>query len=77
VREARARPGDLYLDDTIVGEFLGDTDLLVVDRAGRVMVASALDPRGEWPVAAKTIASFLEAFLDHEGEKFWENQLRA
>lgn len=77
VREARARPEDVRLDDIILGEFLGDSDLLMVDRAGRVIVADPLSPRREWPVAAETILSFLEAFLDHDGEKFWENQRRS
>jgi len=69
------RPGDL-----IIGEFLGDADLLVLrcdatsPDFGNVMIALPLDTREEWYLAAKSLESFLNQFLAACGNKFWENQ---
>ena len=72
-REHQARPGDL-----IVGEFLGDQDLLLVrcDPAvsdfGTVLVALPLDDREDWYVVAPSLTAFLEKYEQEEGAKFWE-----
>ena len=69
------RPGDL-----IIGEFLGDSDLLVLrcnatfPDFGNVLIALPLDSREEWYVAANSLESFLNQFLAACGNKFWENQ---
>ena len=69
------RPGDL-----IIGEFLGDCDLLVLrcnatfPDFGNVLIALPLDSREEWYVAANSLESFLNQFLAACGNKFWENQ---
>lgn len=69
------RPGDL-----IIGEFLGDADLLVLrcdatsSDFGNVMIALPLDSREEWYLAANSLESFLIQFLAAEGDKFWANQ---
>ena len=74
-RKEDFRPGDL-----IVGEFLGDADMMVLrcDAAspdfGNVMIALPLDFREEWYLAANSLESFLSQFLAACGNKFWENQ---
>ncbi|GAA1246165.1 hypothetical protein GCM10009633_19160 [Janibacter melonis] len=76
MREAKERPTDFHLGDTVLGEFLGELDLLVVDHSGRVLIAEPVYCREEWPVAAPTLTGFFAAFLDSRGEKFWEVQPR-
>lgn len=67
------RPSDL-----VIGEFLGDTDILFteaeVDGAnfGAIYVASPLDPRSVWPRVGDDLADFLDQFARANGEKFWE-----
>jgi hypothetical protein len=67
------RPGDV-----IIGEFRGDTDLVVLrcdpsqDDYGNIIIALGIDPRGEWPFAASSITDFVLQFLSHSERKFWE-----
>jgi hypothetical protein len=74
------RKEDFHPGDLIIGEFLGDADLLVLrcDEAspdfGNVIIALPLDSREEWYVAANSLESFLSQFLAAKGDKFWENQ---
>lgn len=69
------RPGDL-----IIGEFLGDADLLVLrcdatsPDFGNVIIALPLDSREEWYVAANSLEGFLSQYIAAQGDKFWENQ---
>jgi hypothetical protein len=73
-----ARPADFRAGDLVVGEFLGDADLLVVrcdpsqTDFGRVLVAQPIDPRPDWPIAAPSFSRFLELYAAAEGDKFWE-----
>ena len=70
-------PG-LVRTDLVIGEFLGDSDLLAVrcnpDVAdyGCVIIASAIDPRADWEIAAKSLHEFLDRFINSGGEKYWE-----
>ena len=74
-REEDFRPGDL-----IIGEFLGDAELLVLrcdatsPDFGNVLIAVPLDSREEWYLAANSLESFLSQFIAAKGDKFWENQ---
>jgi len=74
------RKEDFHLGDLIVGEFLGDADLLVLrcDETspdfGNVMIALPLDSREEWYLAANSLESFLSQFIATKGEKFWQTQ---
>ena len=74
------RKEDFRAGDLIVGEFLGDADLLVLrcdataPDFGNVIIALPLDSREEWYVAANSLESFLSQFLAVQGDKFWENQ---
>jgi hypothetical protein len=61
----------------VVGEFLGDSDLLLVrcdpaaEDYGSVLVALPLDDRSEWDQAASSIEAFLLSYARTHGEKFW------
>jgi hypothetical protein len=75
--ERQARPSDVHTDDIILGEFLGDADLLVVapsesDPQRRLLVALPLDSRPLWPGVGPSLADFLDEFCTRGGEKFWE-----
>jgi hypothetical protein len=77
-RELEQRPDQLRADDVVIGEFLGDQELLVLapSESGqrRVLVALPLDDRSEWWAAGPNLADFLDEYFDHEGEKFWEER---
>jgi hypothetical protein len=72
------RTSDLRHGDVIIGNFEGDTDLLLLrcDRAandyGSVIIIDALERRKSWKVAARSLAVFLERFCEARGEKYWE-----
>ena len=76
------RKEDFYPGDLIIGEFLGDADLLVLrcdptsPDFGNTIIALPLDSREEWYLAANSLESFLSQFLAAKGEKFWENQAK-
>lgn len=71
--EQRERPDDYRAGDIVVGEFIGDQELLVLAHGGsEVLVALPLDPRDEWYRAAPSLLSFLDGYLAAAGEKFWE-----
>ena len=58
--------------DVVVGAFLGDQDLLIIDRDGAVLIALPLHPRTDWHRPAASLVDFLEAYLAARGAKFWE-----
>lgn len=70
------RPSDSSTDDVVIGEFLGDQDLLVVAPSEveerRVLVALPLDRRSDWYGVGKDLVAFLERYVAVGGEKFWE-----
>jgi hypothetical protein len=75
-RERSQRPSEARPDDVVVGEFLGDLELVVLapSEAGdrRVLVALPLDKRDEWSGAGPSLADFLDRYYAAEGAKFWE-----
>lgn len=74
------RKSDFRTGDLIIGEFLGDSDLLVLrcdansPDFGNIIIALALDSREEWDIAANSLESFLNQLIAANGDKFWENQ---
>lgn len=74
--ELASRPEDYRPGDVVVGEFLGDSDLMVFSPyeapERRYLVAPPLDPRDEWFSLAASAAEFLEKYLASEGAKYWE-----
>ena len=72
--EREARPGVLEPTDVVIGEFLGDQELLVVSgSSGAALVALPLDPREDWHRAGVSLTDFLGRYLDAAGEKYWES----
>lgn len=73
VNPERYRDGDVVL-----GEFLGDQELLVVapleSGERRILIALPLDPREGWYGVAPSLVEFLERFLSARGDKFWERK---
>ncbi len=76
-KELQARPATYRTDDLVIGEFLGDQELLVLAGSegggGQVLVALPLDDRADWYVVAEDLAEFLASYFRHAGEKFWES----
>jgi hypothetical protein len=68
----------LRQDDIVLGEFLGDQELLVLapSETGRrrILIALPLDGRSDWYGAAHDLPQFLEWYFDHGGEKYWERE---
>jgi hypothetical protein len=75
-REREARPSDLRRDDIVLGDFLGDQELVVLapSESGtrRVLIALPLDHRADWFAAASSLGEFLEKYFAAVGEKYWE-----
>lgn len=67
------RPGDV-----IIGEFRGDTDLVVLrcdpshQDFGSIVIALGMDPRDHWPCVSSSIVEFITAFMAQPDKKFWE-----
>ena len=74
----RERPQDLTAFDLVIAEFIGDSDLLIINcntssvDYGCVLVADPIYERSQWIVAAKDFLEFLNEFMEHSGEKYWE-----
>ncbi len=72
-RSVETRPGDL-----VVGEFIGDSELLLLrceessGDYGAVVVVLPIYPRVEWPVVADSLNAFLHAYIAASGDKFWD-----
>lgn len=75
-RERVSRPGEFRDGDLVVGEFLGDSDVLVrapAEHATRgLLVALPLDGREDWYPVGPDLGAFLGRYLAHAGDKFWE-----
>ena len=70
------RPEDFLPTDFILGNFIGDSDLLVICRNpenyGNVLIALPIDGRNDWYKVADNFTEFLERYALAEGNKFWE-----
>ncbi len=75
-QERAARPKDTHVDDIVIGEFLGDQELLIIapseKGARRILIALPLDTRDHWFGAAESLDEFLEKYFQAGGDKFWE-----
>ncbi len=76
VEERTQRPSAYRADDVVIGEFLGDQELLVLAPSeaerGGVLVALPLDDRPDWYAVAVDLADFLGRYLNALGNKYWE-----
>lgn len=70
------RRDDFRTDDVVLGEFLGDSELLVFAPSEvaqrRYLIALPLDPREDWFAVGASAAEVLERYLVSDGEKYWE-----
>lgn len=75
--ERTERPDDFASDDIVIGEFLGDSELLVCapseDVDHRYLIALPLDPRNDLSAAGSSVSEVLDHYLASEGEKYWES----
>lgn len=76
--EKETRPAEYRQDDLIIGEFLGDSDVVVLcpseSGSRRVLIAPPLDPRDTWFAVGPDLADLVTAFFHANGEKFWERR---
>jgi hypothetical protein len=76
--EQRAvRPDHPYRpDDLVIGEFLGDSEFLVMatkeSGSRQILVALPMYGRPDWEGVGVSLTDFLERYLDVRGNKFWE-----
>lgn len=76
--DERQRRSSCYLDsDIVIGEFLGDSELLVFSSTSEnapIMISLPLDPRNDWPAPAASLSAFFRRYLEALGEKYWESE---
>ena len=64
---------DAVQGDIVIGEFLGDLELLILSGDGDgVLVVLPLDSRVDWYRAAPSLAEFLLKYRTALGNKYWE-----
>ncbi len=74
----RRHSNEFESEDLIIGEFLGDSDLLVVrcnpnsTDFGQIIIALPIDHREDWYYLPYSLPEFLQRFITNQGEKFWE-----
>jgi hypothetical protein len=72
------RAKDFVVGDRVVGQFFGDSDLLIIrcdanaPDFGRVLIGHPIDGRDEWEVVGDSFSEFLKQYVATEGNKFWE-----
>ena len=68
---------DLSEKDLIIGEFYGDSDLIILSleeyNYGEVIICTPMDKRKDWFFLKINFEEFLEKYFESEGDKFWEN----
>lgn len=74
--QKRERPSDFASGDVVIGEFLGDLELLVYapseEGERRILVALEIDSRDEWYGVGASLEEFFKNYLQAQGDKFWE-----
>ncbi len=74
--ERARRPNSYRAGDIVIGEFLGDLELLVLapSKVGeqRILVALPFDDRPDWYAVGSTMADFLNRYIQAFGGKYWE-----
>lgn len=76
--EKAERPSEFREGDLVIGEFIGDLELLLIapSEPHRIIVVDPLDSRAEWYRVAADLGEFLEAYYRAGGDKYWERRLR-
>jgi hypothetical protein len=72
------RTTEFWKSDAVIGEFIGDADVLCVNCDPRspeyesVFVATAIDKRRTWKSVSPNLQTFLSTYIQGGGDKFWE-----
>ncbi len=68
----RAEAGcEISAEDWVVGEFVGDTDMLVIDADGAVLISTGSYPRDNW-YRFESLSDVLSRYVEEHAEKYWE-----
>lgn len=71
------RAKEFLFGDLIIGEFLGDSDLVILrcddsqPDYGNIIISLPMDTRADW-FYLNDFYEFISIFIQSEGEKFWE-----
>jgi len=75
-QERNDRPSELRPDDVVLGEFIGDSELLLIAPSEtderRILIALPIYHRADWFGAAPDLGSFLTKYFDSTADKYWE-----
>jgi hypothetical protein len=76
-KKVRKENSDEY--DLVIAGFIGDSDKVIVRNNpeasdyGTIIISNPIDVRADWCIpVADSLNSFLEKYLDEEGDKYWE-----
>lgn len=71
------RGEDLTDSDLVIGEFLGDLDLVITslsgENYGKITICTPMEPREDWYHTNMNFEEFLESYIEGDGDKFWES----
>ncbi|MCU0339771.1 MAG: hypothetical protein MUE30_07790, partial [Spirosomaceae bacterium] len=69
---------NLLEEDLVVGEFLGDLDLVIISKnsnySNKVIIAIPIYSRDDWFFLDMNFMEFIERYISSSGEKFWETK---
>lgn len=72
-REIKKVRDEFNESEIIIGEFLGDSDLLLLNQHNNsIVICTPILGRDDWHFLELTFTAFLNKFCTEEGEKFWE-----
>lgn len=68
---------DFVDDDLVIGEFLGDEELVIIAPSEtderRILIVLEHADREDWVGVGADLAEFLEAYFQAGGDKYWED----
>lgn len=66
---------EVFESDYVVGEFIGDTDMLIIDAQGKAVISTGSYPRAEWYTFG-SLSDVLSRYVEEGAEKYWERIAR-
>lgn len=73
-QRSRDRADDRYEvsdSDWVLGEFVGDTDMLIIDADDAVVISAGSYPRSDW-YRFESLSDVLSKYVETTAEKYWE-----
>ncbi|OBB10244.1 hypothetical protein A5761_27985 [Mycolicibacterium setense] len=74
-QRSRERADDGYEvnsdSDWVLGEFVGDTDMLIIDADDAVLISAGSYPRSDW-YRFESLPDVLSKYVETTAEKYWE-----